>query len=174
MSSDTIHSEFTFCPSAPPHADKGVVIGVIGGTVESPRVGYLAKLQPITNELLSLAKPVSPTEVFRFAAPCAGDRCQHFDGMNCRLAQRIVRLLPEVVGTLPPCRLRPHCQWWRQEGTAACLRCPQIVTETQAASAHLREAAEPPANERQEATDDGTDREMSVSPQVRRIPNGSD
>lgn len=131
------------CPSAKPEMEGSVVFGVVGGTVEEPRLAHLVELQPVTDELLALSGPVAPTEIFRFAAPCAGSACQHFDGSNCRLATKIVQLLPEVVAGLPPCRLRPNCRWWQQEGKAACMRCPQVVTENYHASEQLRQAANP-------------------------------
>jgi hypothetical protein len=129
------------CPSARPEMDGALIHGVVGGTVEAPRVRYLAEPQVVTVELLALANPVLPTEVFRFAAPCAGAACSHFDGANCRLAQRVIQLLPDVVDNAPPCRIRPHCRWWRQEGVAACLRCPQIVSETSHPSALMDHVA---------------------------------
>src|SRR5262245_22534027 len=104
-----------FCPSAQPCMDGAVVLGVVGGTAEEPRVAYLNKPQPVSEELLALTEGVESTEVVRFAAPCAGSGCQHFDGANCRLATRIVNLLPMAVDRLPPCHLRPKCRWWRQE-----------------------------------------------------------
>jgi len=119
------------------------LLGVVGGTAEEPRVGYLDEPRPVTPELLSLAGPVKPTEIFRFAAPCAGTACQHFDGTDCRLAAKIVARTPAVVDLLPACRLRPTCRWWLQEGAAACLRCPVIVTENYLPSSELRQAADP-------------------------------
>lgn len=131
------------CPSAQPDMEGSVVFGVITGTVEEPRLSHLVEPQPVTNELLALSKPVKPTEVFRFAAPCASKQCQHFDGSNCRLATKIVQLMPEVAAQSPPCRLRLNCRWWQQEGKAACIRCPQIVTETHHPSEQLQQAANP-------------------------------
>jgi len=117
------------CPSAQPDMENSVVFGVVGGTVEQPHLVHLVEPQPVTDELLALSFPVEPTEVFRFAATCTLHACKHFDGLNCRLAQKIVETLPVVVETLPPCSLRPDCRWWRQEGKAACIRCPQVVTD---------------------------------------------
>jgi hypothetical protein len=108
-----------------------VIFGVVRGSADKPQAAYLVEPQPVTKELLEMAAPVKPTEVFRIAGPCAGCACRHFDGSNCQLARRIVNLLPAVVSTLPPCRLRPSCRWWRQEGRAACMRYPQIVTESE-------------------------------------------
>jgi len=102
----------TLCPSARENSPDSVIFGIAAGTVEEPRVAYLPEIQPVTDELLALAEPVTPTEVFRFAASCAEDKCAHFDGVNCRLAQRIVQGLPEVTDTLPPCRIRQSCRWW--------------------------------------------------------------
>lgn len=129
------------CPSAQPEMPGSLLFGVVTGSVDAPRVAYLTEPQPVSDELLALSGPVRPTEVFRFAAPCAMSQCRHFDGADCRLVQRTVQLLPEAVGRLPPCRLRPQCRWWQQEGRAACLRCPQVVTENYAPSEVEREAA---------------------------------
>jgi hypothetical protein len=132
-----------FCPSAQPEMAGSVAFGVIEGTVEEPRLVHLTRALPVTDELLALSGPVAPTEVFRFAAPCAGQACQHFDGKDCRLVTRIVQILPSSTSELPPCSLRPTCRWWQQEGKAACMRCPQIVTETYAPSEDLMRAANP-------------------------------
>ena len=131
------------CPSAQPEMTDSMVFGVVGGTVDEPRVAYLNEPQTVTADLLTLSSPVKSTEVFRFGAPCAGSACQHFDGSECQLAKRIVHLLPVVVDVLPPCRLRPKCRWWQQEGKAACMRCPQIVTENHNPSKQVRQAADP-------------------------------
>lgn len=131
------------CPSAQPDMASSVAFGVIQGTVEEPRLVHLTRVLPVTNELLALSGPVAPTEVFRFAAPCAGHSCQHFDGKDCRLVKRIVQILPSSTSELPSCSLRPTCRWWQQEGKAACMRCPQIVTETYAPSEDLMRAANP-------------------------------
>jgi hypothetical protein len=131
------------CPSARPEMEDSVVFGVIVGTSEEPRLAHLVKPQPVTHELLALADPVAPTEIFRFAASCAGNGCQHFDGAKCRLATRIVENLPTVSEELPPCSIRSSCRWWQQEGKAACMRCPQIVTDIYSPSDQLRQAADP-------------------------------
>jgi len=119
------------CPSAQPDMADAVILGVRGGPTEAPFVSYLEQPVPVSAELLALSQPLLPTEVYRFAARCEEHACRHFDGTNCQLARRIVDLLPSVAATLPPCRLRPNCRWWRQEGRAACIRCPQIVTESE-------------------------------------------
>jgi Cobalamin biosynthesis protein CobN and related Mg-chelatases len=131
------------CPSAQPEMKGSIILGVVGGSAEEPRLGFLSQPQPVTEQVLALAEGVKPTEIFRFAAPCAGTSCVHFDGKDCRLASRIVKLVPPVVDMLPSCRIRPECRWWQQEGKAACLRCPLVVTENYQPSAELRSAATP-------------------------------
>ena len=133
----------TLCPSARPETPGAFVFGVAAGSADAPRVAYLTESLPVTPDVLALAGPVDPTEVFRLAAPCAGSGCRHFDGASCGLASRIVQLLPEVVTSAPPCDLRPTCRWWSQEGKAACMRCPQIVSLTLRPSEALRLAADP-------------------------------
>jgi len=130
------------CPSAQPEMKGCRVLGVVGGTAERPELAYLNQPLPVTEEVLRLAGPVKPTEVFRFAAHCEEKACRHFDGARCQLATRIVQILPAVTEGLPACIIRPTCRWYQQEGKAACLRCPQVVTQTYEASDDYRRAAE--------------------------------
>jgi len=131
------------CPSARPEMERSVVFGVVGGTAERPRLAYLDEPVPVTEEVLALAGPAGPTRILRIGAPCAGHGCRHFDGADCRLVTRVVELLPPVVDGLPACRLRPECRWWQQEGKAACLRCPQVVTDLSHPSELVRRVADP-------------------------------
>jgi hypothetical protein len=131
------------CPSAHPEMAGSRVFGVMGGTAESPLLVYLDKPTPATREILDLAKPVKPTEVFRLAAPCVESQCCHFDGRDCRLVTRIVRILPAVTDTLPPCRIRHECRWFAQEAGAACQRCPQVITDNCSPSDQMVQAATP-------------------------------
>jgi hypothetical protein len=134
----------TLCPSARPDWEGSKVIGVVGGTAETPEVAYLTEAQPVTDELLALARPVAPTEVFRIAAPCACSGCGHFspEQAKCKLAEKIVRWAPVVVDKLPACTIRPDCKWWQQEGRAACMRCPQVVTDRLQAPEALEKAGD--------------------------------
>ncbi|MDM9585300.1 MULTISPECIES: nitrogen fixation protein [unclassified Nostoc] len=131
---DIVVDKTTLCPSARPESWDSVVFGVVVGTVTEPRVAYLKKPQPITDELIAKASPITPAEIFRMAAPCATKGCQHFDGQDCRLAMRIVEKLPVVAEELSPCSIRRNCRWWQQEGRAACMRCPQVITDNYNAS----------------------------------------
>ncbi len=131
------------CPSARPELENSAVFGVVTGTVEEPRVIYLQEIQSVTDELMALSHPVTPTEVFRISAPCAGNGCQHFDGTDCRLAKRIVAQMPAVAEELPPCAIRRNCRWWLQEGKVACVRCPQMITDNYNPSELIRHVATP-------------------------------
>jgi hypothetical protein len=117
------------CPSAQPDMQDSRIIGVVGGTPEEPRLGFLDEPQPVSDELLALAGELQPTELFRFAAVCEETKCCHFDGEKCNLATRIVNILPAVASDLPTCRVRADCRWYSQEGRAACVRCPQVITQ---------------------------------------------
>ncbi len=133
------------CPSAQPEMAGARVFGVMGGTAEQPQLGYLEQAVPTTPDILALAGPVKPTEVFRLAAPCVERACRHFDGRDCGLASRIVQLLSAATEALPPCRIRKDCRWFRQEGGAACLRCPQVITHNCSPSEDMVRAATPAA-----------------------------
>ncbi|MEA2931675.1 MAG: hypothetical protein QOI56_460 [Actinomycetota bacterium] len=132
------------CPSAQPDMANARVFGVRHASAGGPRTGYLERSVEATPELLATTAPAPPTHVLRLAATCEESRCAHFDGTDCGLARNIVALLPPVVGVLPRCAIRPQCRWFHQEGRAACLRCPQVVTEMSDAPIELRRAAEPP------------------------------
>lgn len=131
------------CPSAQPEMAEAVVLGVRGGSLESPRISYLDNPVPVSGELPALPGSISPMEVYRFAAVCAESACRHFDGADCRLATRIVQILPAVVDTLPPCKIRVSCRWFQQEGRPACMRCPQVVTQVDNPNDEFRMAATP-------------------------------
>lgn len=118
------------CPSAQPGMDQCTILGVVEQDGPVPLVAYLNEHVPATTEALAMAAPLKPTEVFRLAATCAEHQCPHFDGTDCRLATRVVQLMPAVVDTLPPCLIRKECRWYSQEGGAACKRCPGITTLT--------------------------------------------
>lgn len=131
------------CPSAQAGMEKASAFAVIGGSATEPRAAYIDRLVPLTAEVLGLSAPAEPTEVFRIGAVCAGGCCQHFDGKKCQLAVRLVEILPAVVSAPPACSLRSGCMWWHQEGVAACVRCPQVVTRMYGASEAMADAARP-------------------------------
>jgi len=129
------------CPSAQPGMESCRVLGVVQRDGPVPMLQYLDEPLPATPEVLAMAAPLKPTEVFRLAATCAEHKCPHFDGSDCRLAARIVRMLPPAVDMLPPCTIRRDCRWFSQEGAAACRRCPEITTVTYDLSQQAREVS---------------------------------
>lgn len=129
------------CPSAQPGMGDVQVLGVVSRDGEEPRVAYVDEPVAVTGELLELAAPSPVSQVFRLAARCEESKCTHFDGTRCQLAVRIATMLPEVVDSLPACAIRPECRWFRQEGRAACVRCPQIVTGNYEADETLQQVA---------------------------------
>src|SRR5262249_49272487 len=134
-------------PSAQPGMPECRVLGVVQPDGPTPMVAYLNQHVPATPEVLALAAPLKPTEVFRLAATCAEHKCPHFDGANCQLATRVVRILPAVVGRLPPCVIRKECRWDSQEGEAACKRCPEITSISYDLCAQVREVSGLPVTE---------------------------
>jgi hypothetical protein len=126
---------FASCPSARPDAPGAMVFAVIGSGDPAdgdaggpPRVAYLQRPARPTAGLLDLAAPADPTTILRFAGRCAESRCRHFAAARCALGERLIDLLPAVSDTLPQCALRPTCRWWREQGAAACHRCPQVIS----------------------------------------------
>ena len=131
------------CPSAQPRGKNSVLFGVVGGTDEAPRVEYLKQLVCVSDDSPELTALVEPSEIFRFASPCAGNACEHFDGSKCRLVSKTVKFLAEVVPELPRCQIRCNCRWWQQEGKAACRRCPQVVTTIYHPCEQIRKVTDP-------------------------------
>jgi len=131
------------CPSAQPTMESAVAIGVVDRDGGEPEVAYLEKPLPVNDDLLALAGPVRPTEVFRFAAPCQTSACSHWNGEDCKLVDRIVDIIPPASLLLPTCRIRPECRWFAQAGRAACTRCPRVVTQNEWPSDEMRLAATP-------------------------------
>jgi hypothetical protein len=131
------------CPSAQPDQTGSMVIGVVGRQDGKPSVSLLP--QPVSLDTVAHLIPdtIPMTEVLRLAAPCAERCCSHFSQERCTLASRVVSRLLSVVDRLSPCAIRPSCRWWRQEGPAACHRCPQVVTEPLQPSDLMRELAAP-------------------------------
>ena len=129
------------CPSAQPGMDKCRILGVVQQEGPTPMLTYLNQAVLATPDVLAMAAPLKPTEVFRLGATCAEQKCPHFDGADCRLATRVVRLMPAVVDTLPSCLIRKECRWYSQEGREACLRCPGIITVSYDLSPMAREVS---------------------------------
>jgi len=121
--------------------DQCRVLGVVRHDAPRPLLVYLTQPMPATAEVLAMAAPLKPTEIFRLAATCAENRCPHFDGADCRLATRIVDMLPAAVEAAPPCPIRKDCRWYSQEGYAACRRCPEITTVTYDLSDQTRQVS---------------------------------
>lgn len=136
------------CPSAQPGMGDVQVLGVVSRDEAEPRLAYLDQPVAVTDEMLAMAAPAAVSEVFRLSARCEESKCTHFDGTRCQLAVRIATMLPEVVDSLPTCNIRPECRWFRQEGRAACLRCPQVVTGTYEADERMQNVAGVPPLER--------------------------
>ena len=97
---ETQNSKVVLCPSAQPAMAGSMIFGVVSGTAEQPLVAWIERPVPVTDELLALTGPVPPTQVLRIAAPCQEQACCHFDGTDCRLATRLVKLLPAAVDAL--------------------------------------------------------------------------
>jgi hypothetical protein len=133
------------CPSSQPEFEEARVLGVLQQTADGFEVAYLDEPLPVTPEVLAMAAPAQPTEVFRLAAKCQTNRCPHFDGTDCGLATRIVQILPTVVDHLPHCQIRSECRWFHQEGVAACRRCPQIATVNYGTSDVIQRVVQLPA-----------------------------
>ena len=127
--------ESLLCPSAQPNEPGARVFGVHTAAPNHPRrLGYLTETIPVTPDLLAHSGKADAAEVLRVAAPCMNGGCRNFEHGACGLAGRIARMLDPVVGALSRCAIRPVCRWFREQGPAACVRCPQVVTHSREGS----------------------------------------
>jgi hypothetical protein len=130
------------CPSAQPEMEDPRLIGVsLAAKGQPARVAYLEAPLPFHEVPLDALHGAPAGSVLRIAARCEVSRCAHFNGRHCELVRRVVDRMEAVVDVLPDCGIRPECRWFAEEGRAACLRCPQVVTAPLTADASLREVA---------------------------------
>jgi hypothetical protein len=126
------------CPSAHVSTPGARLFGVqVRNNRGSRQLAYLTETQPINEHMMKLAGTAPPHEVLRVAAPCIEAACLHWEGNGCRLATRVATLMPQAVSSMPRCAIRPACLWFKQEGPAACLRCPGLSTLEQHAEDDL-------------------------------------
>jgi hypothetical protein len=126
------------CPSAHTSAPGARLFAVQVRTQSGGRqLAYLPETHPITEQILDIAGASATHEVLRVAAHCVEGLCPHWNGHGCRLATRVATMLPQAVSAMPRCAIRPTCLWFKQEGPAACLRCPQVATIEQHARNEL-------------------------------------
>jgi hypothetical protein len=142
------------CPSARPTPDS--VIFAVRTGADQDGVAYLDEPVPATADVLALAHPVDPMEVFRFGAPCAQSACVHFADARCTLGARVAEELPPVTDRLPACRLRARCRWFAEQGAEACRRCPLVITLRVAPTAEFAQVAVPDELRRRADGSEGT------------------
>jgi hypothetical protein len=116
------------CPSAQPDMEGAKPFGVISGTARETRITFFKKDALAAFEWRESFSTADATRLFRFEARCEESRCGHFSDGACSLGHRVKAQLPAVVDALPPCLIRPTCRWHAEQGSAVCLRCPQVVT----------------------------------------------
>jgi hypothetical protein len=107
-----------------------MVFATVESRQPSPQVSFFQSSFPVSaGTMIALADgTLRATEMFRFAAPCEQSGCANWSGEHCRVAERLVQIMPVSSVELPACVLRPDCRWFFQEGGAACVRCSQVVT----------------------------------------------
>ncbi len=136
------------CPSAQPDMVGARVFGVVSGDADGVRVAYLKADAKVSLADISALGDVEATRVFRFAGQCEEHRCAQFENGRCGLGDRITAMLTPVVECAPSCQIRDICRWHSEQGIAACLRCPQIVTRVPSDDSALARAADPSVAQR--------------------------
>ncbi|MBB3034103.1 hypothetical protein [Alteriqipengyuania lutimaris] len=121
------------CPSAPHQHPEAKLIGVVleeddGKGGAEARVSYLEKDVALPEDFDPESLGVDPGHALRFSAPCANNGCGQWRDGGCGLGKAIIEQMQPVVDVAPACTLRATCRWFAENGTASCVRCPQITT----------------------------------------------
>jgi hypothetical protein len=119
--------------------------GVLAGSVDAVRIAFFKKDAMQNFDWRQRFGTLEATQVFRFAATCEKSACGHYDAAadKCALGSRVATALPPVTDALPPCLVRPTCRWHAEQGSAVCLRCPQVTTMIPAGQGPLQSIAAP-------------------------------
>ena len=133
------------CPSAQPDMAGARPFGVLAGSVGVTRIAFFKKDAIQNFDWRERFATPEATQVFRFAARCEKSACGHYDDAvdKCSLGSRVATALPPVTDALPPCLVRPSCRWHAEQGSAVCLRCPQVTTMIPAGQGLLQSIAAP-------------------------------
>jgi hypothetical protein len=104
-----------------------VVLGVLG---RGGRTGYLTHRVVVTEAALERIQAEGDPTALRFAAPCAGAGCVHWDDHRCGLVEDFSRReLPDRRASLPRCSIRSQCRWFAQRGADGCAACEWVMRD---------------------------------------------
>ena len=111
-------SDRSLCPSGRP-ASGSILIGMVGtdGAVHHLRSPLL-----VDDEF----SPGPDETRFRFAEPCARQRCGHWGEDRCGLVDALLDP-PAPPEALVACGVRARCVWFAQRGAAACTTCRHVT-----------------------------------------------
>lgn len=116
------------CPSAPCGPDAML----IGRLAEDGVVHLTDRPLQMTPDLVgAIGGPEAANKSLRFASPCRGAACGHWDG-KCGvpgMARHLAKPQPKAAVALPDCPIRLRCRWYAQDGSTACQLCINIVRE---------------------------------------------
>jgi hypothetical protein len=118
------------CPSGR-CVEGAVLLGIVG---QDGVLGYVRPQLTIDADFVErAARGRTPEARFRFAEPCAEQRCGHWAGDRCGLVDEVLEsaqaaaLASEPARPLPRCAIRRTCRWFAQRGPQACGTCPRVV-----------------------------------------------
>jgi hypothetical protein len=116
------------CPSA--RCEDGAVL--VGIVLSDGRIAFAGDRVLIDAEFVHIACQGRPPEKrFRFATPCARERCGQWMQGRCSVIDEVTSVAGVCSDPSPPprCSIRARCRWFRQSGLAACGVCPEVITD---------------------------------------------
>ena len=118
------------CPNA--KCTPGAIL--LGFKAPNGRIKNLRTAMAVDDAFVAQARDIGPPEErMRFAAPCASQNCDQWEGGGCKAIARVITQLENATGDiadlLPPCPIRKTCQWYDQCGASACAACDLITND---------------------------------------------
>lgn len=120
-------AELAMCPSGRCH-DGALLIGIVG---PDGRIGPVRPPLAVEAEFVQQFGDSAESR-FRFAEPCAEQRCGHWGSGQCGLVDLVIDEIDPAGSEaatlgLRPCAIRRSCRWYAQRGGQACAVCPLVV-----------------------------------------------
>ena len=141
------------------------ILGPGGAVIYTPGLPTLTE-----NQAIEFGKNGGSSS-FRFTEPCQQSNCLNWANERCEVATAAVTRYGDLNHDLPPCGIRAQCQWFAQEGRAACHGC-RSSCETRAKLTHppIRQHREIRATPARAAWQNGVAR--GYAPAAIRTPTG--
>ena len=120
-------AEPILCPSSTCQ-DGAILLGIV---LPTGQVAFSGSRIIVDQEFVRIAhEGRTPEKRFRFAGTCAKSGCGQWTGSRCGVIDTVMETIEgDAESLLPESSIRPQCRWFLQSGPAACVVCPEVITD---------------------------------------------